>query len=108
MRTCGCGHSYDAHEHYRPGMECAFCDCSRFRAGLLDAATWRLRIDRTGIWPFRWRWDISCSVPGGLGGFHDFRYGDSLTQWNARRRLDRARREFERELAAITEDEAYS
>jgi hypothetical protein len=24
-RTCTCGHEPDAHEHYRPGSDCAFC-----------------------------------------------------------------------------------
>jgi hypothetical protein len=31
---CRCGHSRDAHEHYRPGGECALCPaegCQRFR-----------------------------------------------------------------------------
>ncbi|MGN8050887.1 hypothetical protein ACTJKO_14485 [Curtobacterium sp. 22159] len=26
-----CGHAQDAHEHYRPGTDCALCDCPRFR-----------------------------------------------------------------------------
>lgn len=29
--TCVCGHAQDAHEHYRPGSDCALCDCPRFR-----------------------------------------------------------------------------
>ena len=29
--TCVCGHQHEAHEHYRPGSDCAFCDCPRFR-----------------------------------------------------------------------------
>ena len=29
--TCACGHQQDAHEHYRPGSDCALCDCPRFR-----------------------------------------------------------------------------
>ncbi|GGK86271.1 hypothetical protein JOE58_001239 [Curtobacterium luteum] len=29
--TCVCGHVRDAHEHYRPGTDCALCDCPRFR-----------------------------------------------------------------------------
>lgn len=30
--SCVCGHVRDAHEHYRPGTDCALCDCPRFRA----------------------------------------------------------------------------
>ncbi|MEK6442203.1 hypothetical protein [Pseudonocardia sp. T1-2H] len=33
-RTCTCGHEPDAHEHYRPGADCAFCGreaCARYR-----------------------------------------------------------------------------
>ncbi|WP_211770117.1 hypothetical protein [Kutzneria sp. CA-103260] len=29
--TCECGHARAAHEHYRPGSDCALCDCPRFR-----------------------------------------------------------------------------
>lgn len=29
--VCVCGHVQDAHEHYRPGSDCALCDCPRFR-----------------------------------------------------------------------------
>ncbi|MGD3261515.1 hypothetical protein QT366_22665, partial [Xanthomonas citri pv. citri] len=29
--TCVCGHPRDAHEHYRPGTDCALCDCPKFR-----------------------------------------------------------------------------
>jgi len=29
--TCVCGHGEDAHEHYRPGTDCALCDCPKFR-----------------------------------------------------------------------------
>ncbi|WIA98943.1 hypothetical protein [Curtobacterium sp. MCBA15_012] len=29
--TCVCGHAEDAHEHYRPGTDCALCDCPKFR-----------------------------------------------------------------------------
>ncbi|MBF4594166.1 MULTISPECIES: hypothetical protein [Curtobacterium] len=29
--TCVCGHVQDAHEHYRPGTDCALCDCQKFR-----------------------------------------------------------------------------
>ncbi|QQD75151.1 hypothetical protein I8920_09775 [Curtobacterium sp. YC1] len=29
--TCVCGHVQDAHEHYRPGSDCALCDCPKFR-----------------------------------------------------------------------------
>ena len=33
--ACGCGHARPAHEHYRPGSDCAFCDCARYRRPLL-------------------------------------------------------------------------
>ncbi len=33
--TCGCGHVKRAHEHYRRGSDCAFCDCVRYRRPLL-------------------------------------------------------------------------
>ncbi|MBT1543503.1 MULTISPECIES: hypothetical protein [Curtobacterium] len=26
-----CGHAEGAHEHYRPGTDCALCDCPKFR-----------------------------------------------------------------------------
>lgn len=29
--ACVCGHAQDAHEHYRPGTDCALCDCPRYR-----------------------------------------------------------------------------
>ncbi|PZE70906.1 MULTISPECIES: hypothetical protein [unclassified Curtobacterium] len=30
--ACGtCGHAQAAHEHYRPGTDCALCDCPKFR-----------------------------------------------------------------------------
>jgi hypothetical protein len=29
--VCVCGHVQDAHEHYRPGTDCALCDCPKFR-----------------------------------------------------------------------------
>lgn len=29
--VCVCGHAQDAHEHYRPGSDCALCDCPRYR-----------------------------------------------------------------------------
>ena len=39
--TCRCGHPYTAHEHYRPGTECALCQdggCARYRpAGVVGA-----------------------------------------------------------------------
>ncbi len=25
---CRCGHPHEAHEHYRPGTDCALCSCS--------------------------------------------------------------------------------
>jgi hypothetical protein len=31
-RTCRrCGHTVDAHEHYRNGTDCSACDCTRYR-----------------------------------------------------------------------------
>jgi hypothetical protein len=27
---CSCSHSRDAHRHYRPGSDCALCDCPRW------------------------------------------------------------------------------
>ena len=33
--ACGCGHAKPAHEHYRRGSDCAFCDCTRYRRPLL-------------------------------------------------------------------------
>ncbi|WP_181778956.1 hypothetical protein [Pseudonocardia pini] len=32
-RPCTCGHVGEAHEHYRAGTDCAFCDCRRYRPG---------------------------------------------------------------------------
>jgi hypothetical protein len=29
--VCVCGHAQAAHEHYRPGSDCALCDCPRYR-----------------------------------------------------------------------------
>ncbi|SDQ81466.1 hypothetical protein SAMN02800687_2691 [Curtobacterium sp. UNCCL20] len=29
--TCVCGHVRETHEHYRPGSDCALCDCPKFR-----------------------------------------------------------------------------
>lgn len=29
--TCVCGHAQAAHEHYRPGSDCALCDCPKYR-----------------------------------------------------------------------------
>jgi uncharacterized protein (DUF983 family) len=34
---CGCGHQRSAHRHYRPGRDCALCDCRRYRAGAAPA-----------------------------------------------------------------------
>ena len=33
LRTCVCGHPRYEHEHYRSGMDCAVCACTRFRWG---------------------------------------------------------------------------
>lgn len=32
---CGCGHSKQAHTHYRRGTDCAACACARFDRPLL-------------------------------------------------------------------------
>ena len=29
--ACRCGHDRFAHEHYRPGLDCALCPCPRWR-----------------------------------------------------------------------------
>ena len=29
-RLCGCHHGHDAHRHYRPGSDCALCECPRW------------------------------------------------------------------------------
>jgi hypothetical protein len=34
-RVCACGHDRAAHAHYRPGSDCAVCDCSRWRFSVL-------------------------------------------------------------------------
>ena len=30
-QVCRCGHERSAHEHYRTGSDCSFCECLRFR-----------------------------------------------------------------------------
>ncbi len=40
LPECVCGHSREAHEHYRPGADCALCEaggCPRFRAQRVGA-----------------------------------------------------------------------
>jgi len=34
-RVCACGHDKAAHTHYRPGQDCALCDCARWRRAVL-------------------------------------------------------------------------
>lgn len=29
--VCACGHSKEAHEHYRTGSDCSGCECRRYR-----------------------------------------------------------------------------
>lgn len=42
-RVCRCGHSRDAHEHYRPGTDCSACGCARLRwPGRAPAWAWLL------------------------------------------------------------------
>lgn len=33
MRRCRCGHFKNAHEHFREGLDCAWCVCPRYRRG---------------------------------------------------------------------------
>lgn len=28
---CTCGHHDTTHQHYRPGSDCALCDCNRYQ-----------------------------------------------------------------------------
>ncbi len=35
VASCDCGHGKHAHEHYRRGSDCAFCDCARYHRPLL-------------------------------------------------------------------------
>jgi hypothetical protein len=30
-RLCVCGHPKQAHQHYRPGTDCALCPCTRMK-----------------------------------------------------------------------------
>ena len=32
-QLCRCGHTREAHSHYRKGSDCALCACPRFRIG---------------------------------------------------------------------------
>ncbi len=32
--TCRCGHTADAHQHYRAGSDCGLCPCRRWRRRL--------------------------------------------------------------------------
>lgn len=32
-QLCRCGHTREAHSHYRKGSDCALCPCPRFRIG---------------------------------------------------------------------------
>jgi hypothetical protein len=40
-RTCTCGHSKQAHQHYRPGTDCAMCSCPRYTGPLSRLLPWR-------------------------------------------------------------------
>jgi len=42
-KTCGCGHSMEAHAHYRRGTDCALCGCPRFANRIRAALTRRSR-----------------------------------------------------------------
>lgn len=42
--NCACGHDRDAHEHYRPGSDCAMCPegvCMRFARPRRTRFPWR-------------------------------------------------------------------
>ena len=30
MWACRCGHTFDVHAHYRPGVDCGLCGCMSF------------------------------------------------------------------------------
>ena len=34
-KPCACGHGKRAHQHYRKGTDCAFCECGRFHRSIL-------------------------------------------------------------------------
>jgi hypothetical protein len=31
LSLCRCGHSRNAHQHYRRGLDCALCACAKYR-----------------------------------------------------------------------------
>jgi hypothetical protein len=33
--VCWCGHSRDAHQHYRPGTDCGLCGCTGLDTGMV-------------------------------------------------------------------------
>ena len=50
-RCCRCGHDRTAHEHYRPGRDCALCGCGKFRR----ARSWNAARSSPGAPPWGWR-----------------------------------------------------
>lgn len=43
---CACGHVRGGHEHLRPGTDCAFCECPRYRVdagGMASSAVNEIR-----------------------------------------------------------------
>jgi hypothetical protein len=36
LQLCNCRHSRDAHRHYRPGSDCAHCECPRWSLSRAD------------------------------------------------------------------------
>jgi hypothetical protein len=48
-RVCGCGHRKDAHEHYRRGTDCAGCDCTGYRPGLVLTVALRTALPATAV-----------------------------------------------------------
>jgi hypothetical protein len=35
LKPCACGHGRQAHQHYRPGKDCALCPCARYRRSFI-------------------------------------------------------------------------
>ncbi len=45
--TCTCGHGLDAHEHYRPGLDCGRCTCRSYQK---PRKPLRDRLTQAGRW----------------------------------------------------------
>jgi hypothetical protein len=50
VRRCICGDKRRAHEHYRPGLECARCGCMGFRWRWLHLRAWRIDREVRNLW----------------------------------------------------------